>query len=253
MRRYHFAETEDKKWLPGSIRSYMVDYLRFMGEILDVYRPSYEIIRKLCRETGERKITDLCSGGGGISLRLAEELKDEIDSIVLSDLYPNTDSFRYLASRNSKISFITEPVDARDVPDSLKGIRTIYSSIPHFSPDEVKDIFRSSFTSSNPIAVFEAAERKISHLLVILIFTPILFFLFTPFIRPFRFGRLFFTYVFPVVPVLTTFDGIVSVLRMYKSEELLTLAKESVPEYRWEGGCIRDGMRKVNYVTGRAV
>jgi hypothetical protein len=59
----------------------------------------------------------------------------------------------------------------------------------------------------------------------------------TPFIRPFRWSRLLYTYLLPIVPLCTLWDGIVSCLRVYEPSELQGLISE-LPDsdYRWECG-----------------
>ena len=46
----------------------------------------------------------------------------------------------------------------------------------------------------------------------------------TPLIRPLRWSRLLWTYLIPLVPVITLFEGLVSCLRTYSVQELHDLA-----------------------------
>jgi hypothetical protein len=76
-----------------------------------------------------------------------------------------------------------------------------------------------------------------------------------PFVRPFRWSGLFFTYVLPVLPLLVVFDGLVSCLRVYSVAELEALAAEveaARPGYRFETGRIRIGRAPVHatYLIG---
>ena len=88
----------------------------------------------------------------------------------------------------------------------------------------------------------------------LLLVQPITFMVFTPFFRPFRLGRIFFTYVIPAIPLMTIWDGAVSLLRLYKPEELLGIAKAAVPEYEWKAGRLKSGIGiSVTYLTGRPV
>ncbi|MEZ5362682.1 MAG: hypothetical protein R2748_10195 [Bryobacterales bacterium] len=64
-----------------------------------------------------------------------------------------------------------------------------------------------------PIAAFEAAEALGGDLPLVLV--PLFVLLMTPFIRPFRWSRLFWTYVIPVLPLAIFWDGVVSYLRAY--------------------------------------
>jgi hypothetical protein len=77
------------------------------------------------------------------------------------------------------------------------------------------------------IAVFEATHRSVATILVTLL-APIAVLLLTPAIRPFRWSRLFWMYIVPVIPLATLFDGIVSCLRTYTPAELMALTEESM-------------------------
>jgi len=76
--------------------------------------------------------------------------------------------------------------------------------------------------------------------------------LFTPFFKPFRFSRLLYTYIIPIIPFCTIWDGIVSIIRLYKPSELLKIAREVDTEnYFWEAGKKRSNFGlKVTYLIG---
>jgi hypothetical protein len=70
-----------------------------------------------------------------------------------------------------------------------------------------------------------------------LIIHPIAFLLFTPFFKPFKFSRLLFTYIIPLIPLYTIWDGCVSIMRLYRPKELLKIADGVSPKtYRWAAG-----------------
>jgi hypothetical protein len=59
----------------------------------------------------------------------------------------------------------------------------------------------------------------------------------TPAIRPFRWSRLLWTYLLPVLPLAILFDGVVSCLRVYTPDEMLAMGREvGGDEYEWEAG-----------------
>ena len=77
-------------------------------------------------------------------------------------------------------------------------------------------------------------ERKPA-MIAAMLAAPLFVFLHTPLIRPFRWTRLLFTYILPVIPLLVMIDGIVSCLRTYTLEELreITASLKGSP-YDWE-------------------
>ena len=60
-----------------------------------------------------------------------------------------------------------------------------------------------------------------------------------PFARPFRWGYLLVTYVVPLTPLIILWDGIVSMLRIYSTEQMQKLTADfQAPDYSWEFGQI---------------
>jgi hypothetical protein len=68
--------------------------------------------------------------------------------------------------------------------------------------------------------------------------TPLRVLLAAPFIRPFRWSRLFWTYFVPVLPLVLLFDMLVSCLRIYNVQELRDLTV-GLDRYRWNIGTVR--------------
>jgi hypothetical protein len=95
------------------------------------------------------------------------------------------------------------------------------------------------------------SERSLRMLLVLL--TPLFVWLVTPFMRPFAWRRLLWTYLVPLVPLTCLWDGIVSQLRAYSAPELRALCAGSAP-MRWEAGQvpIAKGRGRLTYLIGVA-
>jgi hypothetical protein len=213
------------------------------------------------------EVLDLCSGGGGPWPRLARELEHEYGLAVrvcLTDKYPNREAFaqtRMQTRRKSgddcgavRLDFVAQPVDATRVPQELAGFRTIFSSFHHFRPAEACAVLRSAMLAKRGIGVFELARREAKTVLI-LCAAPLLVLLLTPTMRPFRWARLLWTYVVPVVPLVIWVDGLVSCLRAYAPEELAEMVAQlgGEPEgagYRWRLGEERRGLLPVTYLIG---
>ena len=256
MKRRHLFEFEDFTWFPDVIRRGATDYLRFIIEKLDFYKDSVPIIKRLMDKTGEREILDLCSGGGGGMVKIREELEKLTDTkirVTLSDKFPNLSAFEDIEKvTDGAITYVKEPVDAAEVPAGLKGIRTMYSAFHHFEPDYAREILRNSVSSNAPIAIFDGAGNRFLGALGILLVHPIIFFICTPFIKPFAWSRLLFTYIIPLIPICTVWDGIASAFRFYNTEELKELIEdESLKSYTWETG-VKKGLLSMGmrYLTG---
>lgn len=240
LRNYLFG-FEDLSWFPNIIRESMTDYLRYLITKVDFYRPVVPLIIEGMNRSHANQIIDLCSGGGGAIEQIHNDLKQLADAeikIILTDKYSNTSAYAFLkAKTNGAISFIDTAVDAADVPFTLKGIRTIFSGFHHFDKSFAKAVLKNAVDAKSGIGIFDGGNKNILAIVAILFAHPIVFFFFTPFFKPFRFSRLLFTYIIPIIPFCTVWDGIVSIIRLYKSNELLQIANEVEPDtYHWRSG-----------------
>ena len=253
MKRRHLLELEDQVWFPATIRDLATDYLQFIQTHFRLDRAMTPQIRRVLETTGTRRIVDLCSGGSGPLLLMVADLADaglEVRA-TLTDLYPNAAAFREIADASKgRIDFEPRPVDARAVPASLPGLRTIFNGFHHLKPADASAVLHAAAAARQPIAIFEVSERTARSLISMLI-TPLAVWVATPFMRPFLWRRLFWTYAIPMVPFTCLWDGIVSQLRAYTLEELDALCAGSAP-MRWERGQIpiAKGQGNLTYLVG---
>lgn len=232
--RDYLFEFEDLAWFPNTIRESMTDYLRYLITKVDFYRPIVPLIIEGMTRSHANQVIDLCSGGGGAIEQIHNDLKQLSDAkikIILTDKFPNTSAYEFLkAKTKGAISFLDTSVDAADVPSTLKGFRTIFSGFHHFDKSMAKAVLKNAVDTKSGIGIFDGGNKNILAIVAILVVHPIVFFFFTPFFKPFRFSRLLFTYVIPIIPFCTIWDGIVSIIRLYKPDELLQIANEVEPD-----------------------
>lgn len=254
MKRIHFVELEDLPWFPAFLRDYGTDYLRFLSNQFDVFKGIVPRLSAVLARVPGHRVVDMASGGTGGWRKLSEHLKAAHPDlkVTLSDFYPNVPAFEALKAQVPDVfDYHPTPVDARDVPAALQGLRTQLLSMHHFKPEDVQRILANAVAARQPIALLEVTERNLRGLLPIL-FSPLTVLLTTPFIGPFRIGRLVFTYLIPIVPLFVLFDGVVSILRTYTVPEMQAMAA-AVPDsasYTWEIGRQASGPGGVLYLIG---
>ena len=247
MRRLHLVELEDQPWFPSLWRDAGTAYLELAARIAGHSALLAPELARVLRASGAKRIVDLCSGGGGPVVAITEELaqRGEPVDVLLTDFYPNLHAFeRARALSGGRIDFSPAPVDATRVPAELSGLRTIFNAFHHFRPETAARILADAADARQPIAVFEIAGREPATLLGIL-FAPLLFALTLPFLRPFRWAWLPFTYLLPVLPLFVLWDGLVSCLRVYAPADLRELLARLDPRHRdaytWEIASVRLG------------
>ena len=253
MGRIHLFELEDQRWLPGSLRDTGTDFLRFMMEVGKVFRPIIPRLKNALDRTGSEEILDLCSGGGGPVLDLAEHLvvAGHPVRVTLSDLYPNLAAFKYARNRSGgAIDFLEEPLDATAVPAHLSGFSTLFASFHHFRPEVAQRILQHAVDQRRPIGVFDMTARRPPPLPLALLGNPLGMLIATPLVRPFKWSRLFWSYVLPAAPFFLAWDALVSGFRLYSVKELHELVNGlQGNEYEWEIG--REGpLGLISYLIG---
>lgn len=230
IRRFHVFEFLDQAWLPARMRIAMTAYLSRSYATTPFPSVWAKHLADVLEACGESSIVDLGSGNAGTMRLVATELHKLgcRTRITLTDLFPpesvlSTETFLY----------ISQPVDARSVPESLSGIRTMFAAFHHFQPDDGHAILRDAFEKRRAICVFEGTSRTVPAI-VLSCLIPLLVLVLTPSIRPRSLFRFVFTYLVPLLPIMISWDGVVSQLRTYTPEELLSLTScLRAPDYRW--------------------
>jgi hypothetical protein len=242
MARIHAFEFEDQTWFPGVIREYMTDFLSHMGGWSKIpYVPFTERLAEAMQRTGDARVVDLCSGGGGPAVMIARELQKRLArpvGVVLTDLYPTPSRLAHARSVfPSWVELEERPIDAQMVPRDLAGFRLVCNGFHHLKPEQARACLLDAVQHRQGVALVELAQRSVLSMLQLLAVGLATQLAVTPFIKPFRWSRLLYTYALPIVPLCTLWDGIVSCLRVYDPSELRALvAGLPASSYQWELG-----------------
>jgi hypothetical protein len=245
MGRIELHEIHDYPGFPAPLRDLVTDGMQALWNFGNTYKPILGDLLRGMERAGTRDVLDLCSGGGGPWLRLAREPELQAEPrivIRLTDRYPNQAAFASAGTASSQVVFEPSPVDATNVPARLPGFRTIFSSFHHFGPEAARRILG------------DAVEKRSPRTILMICLIPFLSILLAPAIRPFRWSRLLWTWLIPLVPFVLFYDGIVSCLRAYSHREIEELiAPLKTPDYEWEIGEERSGFLPVTYLLGYPV
>jgi hypothetical protein len=260
MRRVKFIELHEQPWFPSSLRDEITDALQFGLNLSKAYVPIAALLQGVLDSAGSCSIVDLCSGGGGPWLELSRNLQSQklqkdapglqISHIWLTDKYPNLRALENAGKPSENITYYPSAVDAMKVPAELKGLRTMFTSFHHFSPEEARAVLQNAVDAGEGIGIFEITRR--APLTIGLMFPWALMpFVCAPWIRPFRWSRLFWTYLIPIIPLVFLFDGVVSCLRTYRPPELREIVEQlTASDYQWEIGEHSSGKVPITYLIG---
>lgn len=251
MKRIQLFEFTDMSWYPNTFRQMQTDYLQFASTLSSGHTNIVPLLIKAMKKAETTEIVDLCSGGSGPWLNLKKQLFDAgfPVTVELTDKFPAPDTVAKF--QNSDLMFLPDSVDAMHVPPDLKGMRTMFEGFHHFNPERAKKILLDAANQKAAIGVFDASIKMPAGLILMLLspVITILTYLFaTPFMKPRKLSRFIFTYILPLVPLATCWDGIVSILRVYSPAEAKNLAAQiHVDGYTWETGIASTGTPVFNF------
>jgi hypothetical protein len=254
--RLELFEIHDQPWFPDFLRREVLDALQMIFERTDTYRPIAGRLRAALDYAGTRSVLDLFSGVGGpwpSLMRLYESEGAPSIEVLLTDKFPAACNGNDGGTCSPKgMRFIPDPIDATAIPECFQGFRTIFSSFHHLSPAQALQFLQESARCGRSIGIFEVASRR-AFTLASIFMVPVLDWLFAPYRRPFRWSRIVWTYVIPVVPLVLLSDGLISCLRSYSLADLRTMTTR-VPtnDYEWQIGEERRGRLplRVTYLIG---
>lgn len=255
MGRVHLFEFHELAWFPAVWRDLLTDFLSFYAAVFRPYACVAPLLAEALERKGTARIVDLCSGAGRTLLSLLPALQGlgfrDLE-VILTDKYPNLEALAPTGGTGANVTYLETPIDAADVPTRLKGFRTLFTSFHHFRPVAARAILTNAVDNGEGVGIFEYTERNwlIWGLPTLLI--PPFVWLCTPLMRPFRWRRLLWTYLVPIVPVVALWDGFVSNLRTYSVKELDDLVEQVADDrYEWKIGKVRSlGMSRVTYAIG---
>lgn len=254
MQRQSWFEIHDSPWFPAYLRDLVTEALEAIWNTNRTYDPIAGRLRDALRRSGSRTVIDLCSGGGGPWPALYDSIADgQPLSVQLTDRYPHAGFAADSCDPGSApagISACSQSVDARCVPENLRGFRTIFSSFHHFSPDAARAMLADAFNRREGIAVFEVARRtpwtliSVAGVAALALRTAVTK-------RPLRPARLLFTFLLPVIPLTLWVDGLLSCLRSYSLDDMRELtAGLTAPDYAWDLGEEHRGTVPIRYLIG---
>jgi hypothetical protein len=254
MRRLNLFEFTDLTWYPRVFRGIQTDYLQFVTAAGTGHKRLIPLFKNALKNSPTAEIIDLCSGSGGPWWHFREQLKQaglEVE-VTLTDKFPSLELIRYWNNTSHEgVIYCENPVDARAVPEHLLGMRTLFEGFHHFNPVDARTILTDAYEKQLPIGIFEASLPWPQAPLIFLL-SPIMtllgYLLVTPFIKPRKFSRFTWTYLLPIVPLATCWDGLASFLRGYSQRDLQKLIEPfALNDYRFEIGEISTGIPIFNF------
>lgn len=240
--RVHLFEFNDAAWAPEALRATIVESLSrtlAWGRMLRGLTGPFEAF---LTAAGATEVLDVCAGAGGPARILVSEIARAGRTpprFILTDLHPQLEAWEAAhAAFPGVIDFERESVDATCIPEALgRGrVRTIVNAFHHFPPELARGILANAVAGSAGVFVAESFERNplgfgsmVPAGLAALLLNPLL----SP--RD-RLKKAALTWMTPVAIAASTWDGVVSTLRVYNEAELREMVAPLGGDFEWTYG-----------------
>jgi hypothetical protein len=215
-------ELEDLPAFPSVLRRQQVEFIGWLVDHFGIYAPAVPLLSAALVRTGNAHVTDLGSGSGGPIQYLARHPGLSHVQFLLTDRYPAPTT-----TGSKHVSWHTYPVDALSPNAPGDGLLTLFNAFHHFTPVQQEQLVQ--LHASRGLIVFEVLQPTLFSFLKILFTTTIGQLLLAPFVRPFRWERLLFTYILPINLLTIPWDGLVSVLRSDHATALVQRFRTAAP------------------------
>ncbi|MDT7832589.1 hypothetical protein RQM59_09370 [Flavobacteriaceae bacterium S356] len=264
MKRIQLFEFEDHSWFPDWIRSCMTNLLVVMHKLMGTKEVLVHLLSDVKKRHNFTQIVDLGSGSGGIMPEVIRSLNDQNSAssidLLLTDLHPNKKAIHHInTSGQPNTKYNETPIDATQLTNTPKGLKTMINSFHHMPPKKAKMILQSAQENKQAILIYEMAENKMPLALwwlllpISLAIVFIMALILTPFSKPITIRQLIFTYLIPIIPIFYAWDGQASLPRMYAFNDVESLLKPFENDtYTWEikPGKKSNGKKLGYYILG---
>lgn len=197
-------ELEDRQWFPEFLRRHQMEYLAFLSNTFKIYKPVREMLLQAITQNDNHEWTDGCSGSGGPIAGLNLPCK-----VLLTDLYPPKET----GNLKPNMAYYPDPVNMESTLPPGNGLISLFNCFHHFSDPTKAEIILRAKEAKRRLFIVEILQPTFRHFISVLFSTTIGHWLTVPFMKPFSFQRLLFTYLIPLHPLTICIDGIISVFK----------------------------------------
>ena len=195
-------ELEDHQWFPQLLRNYQTEYIGYVVSRFQIYQGFIELLKK----TPNTQF-DLCSGSGEPACSIFKQ-SGAFTHLTLSDKFPHK-AFKDQA----KIRYLQTPLDVLNMEFERGQTYTMFNAFHHFTEQEQVDICQKISEAKASAYFVEILFPTPIHVIKTLFATTLGVLVLSPWVKPFSWKRLFFTYLIPINPITISIDGFVSVLK----------------------------------------
>lgn len=236
-------------WMPNVVKVLMTEFLDFIVKMVNANRPFLPLLKTAKGTASE--IYLLAPQVGGSSALLVPDLQkiDEIKKITLLTDDLTAARYQHLLALEGVLKPPYEQATLAQIPRQERsqgeGInrRAVFSiNQSHLLTDEeFIQLLKTLEQKFDQIMIGEGNNKSIRQIIGMTILAPLVAVFAAFFIKPFRWSRLFFTFVIPILPVMITWDGLVALIRIRNPKRLKEIVEASgLQDWHWESGKLQN-------------
>lgn len=223
MKRIHLPQISDQSWFPFFLRRNIHEFMTWFVGKVGAAAPFLPVIEEGLAHADQIIALDMEQGAGFETLAPLLDPNVAVNHQKLEELNP-TES----------------------------GLYVSVNSFHKLKEKEAKDLLDQIAAKGHPIAIVEGNNDSLWQVFGMTVIVPVTVLLTTPFVKPFRWSRLLFTYLIPILPIVTFLDGALALLKLYAPADLNELtASLEYEDYSWRSGKLDNGRGgKIIYLLG---
>lgn len=223
MKRKQLSQITNSIWFPEFLTRCIYDFMTWFVNKANAAKPFIPVIEQGLEHSDRIIVIDKKCGAGF----------ETVDNLIDKKIQ------RIFRSPNK--------IDSNE-----EGLYLSVNSFHQFSEAHAKEILQTVSNNKQPIVVVEGNNDSLWQVFGMTVIVPLTVLLTAPFVKPFRIERIIFTYLIPVLPVVTFIDGFLALFKLYSPNDLNELtASVGAKGYCWKSGKLDNGRGgKIIYLLG---
>ena len=226
MKRRQIPQITNTSWFPGFMTRCIHEFMTWFVDKVNAAKPFLPVIEEGLQHANHIVVMEKKVGAGF----------ETVDSLI-------DEKFERTA------------VDMDSFNADQEGLYVCVNSFHQLTPEKAGNILNQVAEKRQPIVIVEGNNDSLWQVFGMTVIVPLTVLLTAPFVKPFRVERLLFTYLIPILPLVTFIDGFLALFKLYAPQDLDELtASVDEKNYVWRSGKQDNGRGgKIIYLIGMPI
>ena len=226
MKRKHLPQISQQKWFPGFLRNCIHEFMTWFVGKVHAAKPFLPVIQEGLEYTDSIIALEANVGAG------FETVEGMIDPQIT-----------------------VKRMDIQNFDPREEGLYLFVNCFHQLRPEKALSMLDEISKNNQPVVMVEGNNDSLWQVVGMTVFVPLTVLLTAPFVKPFRVSRLIFTYLIPILPIVTLIDGFLALFKLYAPDDLNQLVGSLENNaYQWKSGKSDNGRGgKIIYLIGHPV